>query len=278
MVTFLNLIAAEPDIARVPVMVDSSKFSVIEAGLEMPARQAGGQFDLHEGRRGGLHRARQDRAPLRRRGGGDGLRRKGPGRHARAQDRDLPARLRHSGEPGRLPARGHHLRSRTSSPSPPAWRSTTITASTSSRRRAGSGPTCRTCMSPAACPICRSRSAATSACARPCIRCSCFTPSRPAWIWASSMPGRSRSMTTSIRNCARPARTWCSTAGPTPPSGCWRWRRNSAAPGRRRRKSISPGASGRWRSGWRTRWCTASPISSRPTSRRRARRPSARST
>ena len=34
MVTFLNLIAAEPDIARVPVMVDSSKFSVVEAGLK----------------------------------------------------------------------------------------------------------------------------------------------------------------------------------------------------------------------------------------------------
>ncbi len=34
MVTFLNLLAAEPDIARVPIMVDSSKWSVIEAGLE----------------------------------------------------------------------------------------------------------------------------------------------------------------------------------------------------------------------------------------------------
>src|SRR6202011_3926627 len=34
MVEFLNLIAAEPDIARVPVMIDSSKFSVIEAGLK----------------------------------------------------------------------------------------------------------------------------------------------------------------------------------------------------------------------------------------------------
>src|SRR5512147_2365832 len=34
MVTFLNLVAAEPDIARVPVMVDSSKFNVIEAGLK----------------------------------------------------------------------------------------------------------------------------------------------------------------------------------------------------------------------------------------------------
>ena len=32
--TFLNLIAAEPDIARVPVMIDSSKWEVIEAGLK----------------------------------------------------------------------------------------------------------------------------------------------------------------------------------------------------------------------------------------------------
>jgi 5-methyltetrahydrofolate--homocysteine methyltransferase len=34
MTTFLNLIASEPDIARVPVMIDSSKWSVIEAGLK----------------------------------------------------------------------------------------------------------------------------------------------------------------------------------------------------------------------------------------------------
>ncbi|MFZ9322706.1 MAG: dihydropteroate synthase, partial [Hylemonella sp.] len=33
MVRFLNLIAAEPDIARVPIMIDSSKWAVIEAGL-----------------------------------------------------------------------------------------------------------------------------------------------------------------------------------------------------------------------------------------------------
>ena len=34
MTRFLNLIAAEPDIARVPIMIDSSKWSVIEAGLK----------------------------------------------------------------------------------------------------------------------------------------------------------------------------------------------------------------------------------------------------
>jgi len=34
MTTFLNLVASEPDIAKVPVMIDSSKWSVIEAGLK----------------------------------------------------------------------------------------------------------------------------------------------------------------------------------------------------------------------------------------------------
>ncbi len=34
MVKFLNLIAAEPDIARIPIMIDSSKWSIIEAGLK----------------------------------------------------------------------------------------------------------------------------------------------------------------------------------------------------------------------------------------------------
>ena len=34
MVTFLNLLQSEPDIARIPVMIDSSKFAIIEAGLK----------------------------------------------------------------------------------------------------------------------------------------------------------------------------------------------------------------------------------------------------
>src|SRR5450631_3645172 len=34
MQTFLNLLQAEPDIAKIPVMIDSSKFSIIEAGLK----------------------------------------------------------------------------------------------------------------------------------------------------------------------------------------------------------------------------------------------------
>src|ERR1019366_7464552 len=34
MTTFLNLLQAEPDIAKIPVMIDSSKFNIIEAGLK----------------------------------------------------------------------------------------------------------------------------------------------------------------------------------------------------------------------------------------------------
>ena len=35
MTTFLNLIASEPDIARIPIMIDSSKWDIIEAGLKV---------------------------------------------------------------------------------------------------------------------------------------------------------------------------------------------------------------------------------------------------
>src|SRR6201988_4659294 len=34
MTTFLNLIQSEPDIAKIPIMIDSSKFNIIEAGLK----------------------------------------------------------------------------------------------------------------------------------------------------------------------------------------------------------------------------------------------------
>ncbi len=50
MTRFLNLIAAEPDIARVPVMIDSSKWSVIEAGLKcMQGKSIVNSISLKEG-------------------------------------------------------------------------------------------------------------------------------------------------------------------------------------------------------------------------------------
>jgi 5-methyltetrahydrofolate--homocysteine methyltransferase len=55
----LNLIAAEPDIARVPVMVDSSKFSVIEAGLKcLQGKGIANSISLKEGEVEFLRQAR----------------------------------------------------------------------------------------------------------------------------------------------------------------------------------------------------------------------------
>jgi 5-methyltetrahydrofolate--homocysteine methyltransferase len=62
MVTFLNLVAAEPDIARVPVMVDSSKFSVIEAGLKcLQGKPVVNSISLKEGEEEFIKHARKVR-------------------------------------------------------------------------------------------------------------------------------------------------------------------------------------------------------------------------
>ena len=59
MTTFLNLIAAEPDIARVPVMIDSSKWSAIEAGLKCTqGRGIVNSISLKEGEEEFLQHAR----------------------------------------------------------------------------------------------------------------------------------------------------------------------------------------------------------------------------
>ncbi|MEO0466325.1 MAG: methionine synthase [Pseudomonadota bacterium] len=59
MTTFLNLIAAEPDIARVPVMVDSSKWEVIEAGLKcVQGKAVVNSISLKEGEESFIKQAR----------------------------------------------------------------------------------------------------------------------------------------------------------------------------------------------------------------------------
>jgi 5-methyltetrahydrofolate--homocysteine methyltransferase len=59
MTTFLKLIAAEPDIARVPVMIDSSRFEVIEAGLKcVSGKPIVNSISMKEGEDAFLHHAR----------------------------------------------------------------------------------------------------------------------------------------------------------------------------------------------------------------------------
>ena len=60
MTTFLKLIAAEPDIARVPVMIDSSKWEVIEAGLKcVPGKPIVNSISMKEGEAAFLEHARK---------------------------------------------------------------------------------------------------------------------------------------------------------------------------------------------------------------------------
>ena len=108
--TFLNVIATEPEVARLPMMVDSSKWTVLEAGLQCDPGQGDRQLDQPQGGRGRVPRARAARARLRRRRRRDGVRRGGPGDGRRAPRRDLRARVRPARRRGRLPAGGHRLR------------------------------------------------------------------------------------------------------------------------------------------------------------------------
>ncbi len=63
MVEFLNLIAAEPDIARVPVMIDSSKWDVIEAGLKcVQGKPLVNSISMKEGEQAFIDHAKRVRA------------------------------------------------------------------------------------------------------------------------------------------------------------------------------------------------------------------------
>ena len=62
MVRFLNLIAGEPDIARVPIMIDSSKWEVIEKGLQcIQGKGIVNSISIKEGEAAFIHHARQVR-------------------------------------------------------------------------------------------------------------------------------------------------------------------------------------------------------------------------
>ena len=156
----------------------------------MRAGQGDRQLDPHEGGRGEVHRA------------GPAVPRTAPPSWSwRSTSRARPtpcerriaicaARLPHPHRAGRLPARGHHLRPQHLRRRHRHRGARRLRRSTSSRRRAGSSRTCRARWSPAASPTSRSRSAATTRCARRSTRCSCTTRSPPGWTWASSTPAR----------------------------------------------------------------------------------------
>jgi hypothetical protein len=213
--TFLNLIAAEPDIARVPVMIDSSKWEVIEAGLKcVQGKAIVNSISMKEGEAEFIAHRR------------DACLDYGAAVVVMAFDEegqaDTAARkieiceraYRILVDKVGFPIRKTSSSIRISSRSRRGLKSTIITPSTSSRRRAGSARTCPAPMSRAGCPTCRSRSAAMSRCAGRCTRSFSITPSRRAWIWASSMRASSTFMTRSIPSCASWSKTSSSIAAP----------------------------------------------------------------
>src|SRR3989442_12578612 len=59
MTTFLNLIATEPEVARLPIMVDSSRWSVLEAGLKcLQGKGVVNSLSMKEGEEAFLEKAR----------------------------------------------------------------------------------------------------------------------------------------------------------------------------------------------------------------------------
>ena len=110
MTRLLSLMAAEPDVARVPVMIDSSRWAMLEAGLKcVQGKSIVNSISLKEGEET-VPRPRPGGPPLRGRLRGDDVRRARPGGLRRAQGPDRPPRLSPAHRKGRHVAGGHHLR------------------------------------------------------------------------------------------------------------------------------------------------------------------------
>ena len=150
MVRFLNLIAAEPDISRVPIMIDSSKWSVIEAGLKcIQGKGIVNSISLKEGEDAVPEHARKVRAygaavvvmAFDEKGQADTVERK-----VEICERSYQLLTR----AGRLSARRHHLRSEHLRGRHRHRGAQQLRASTSSRRRRRSSAPARTRTSAAA--------------------------------------------------------------------------------------------------------------------------------
>ncbi len=131
MTTFLNVVATEPEVARLPIMIDCSRWTAIEAGLRcIQGKGVVNSISLKEGEEPFLAQART----IRRYGAGggrDGVRRAGPGGHGPAEGRRSAA-VRTTCSSPRASRPRTSSSTRTSSRSQPGSRSTTTTRARSS--------------------------------------------------------------------------------------------------------------------------------------------------
>ena len=224
MVTFLNLIAAEPDIARVPVMIDSSKFAVIEAGLEcVQGKAIVNSISMKEGIDQFLAQARVCRdhgaAVIVMAFDEDG--------QADTAERKVEictASVRTVDHRARLPGRGHHLRPQH------LRRRDRHRRPRSLRARLHRGD----CRAAPSLPdvehlgrrveplvrISRQRSGSRGHA----LRVPLSRHRQRHATWASSTPDSWRSTSRSSGSCVTCARTSCWLDAPMPRNGCWRMR------------------------------------------------------
>ncbi len=194
MATFLKRLAAEPDIARVPVMIDSSKWSVIEAGLQcVSGKPIVNSISLKEGEGLFLKAARKVRAygaavvvmAFDETGQADTKERK-----VEICERAYKLLVGDGFPPEDIIFDPNVFAVATGIDEHRRYALDFIEAAREIRVRCP-----HVHVSGGLSATSASRSAATSRCGARCTRCSCSTPSRRAWTWASSMPASSTSMT-----------------------------------------------------------------------------------
>jgi 5-methyltetrahydrofolate--homocysteine methyltransferase len=195
MTRFLNLIATEPEIARIPIMVDSSRWEVLEAGLKcIQGKGIVNSISLKEGEEEFLARARR-------------IHHYGAGVVVMAFDEE--------GQADTIPRKVEICQR--------AYALLT--------ERAGFDPqdiifdpnilAIATGLEEHARYAVNFIEATRIIKATPSTRPSSTTPSKPDWTWASSTRASSASTPTSPRSCCSMSRTSSSTAAGTPPSAWW---------------------------------------------------------
>ena len=168
MTTFLNLIASEPEIARVPIMIDSSKWEVIVAGLKcVQGKSVVNSISLKEGEEVFLAHARE-------------VKRLGAAVVVMAFDEQGQAdtyerKIAVCARAYRLLVEEVGL--------PRGWKSTITMRSILFGPRHGYVASCPERMSVGVSAIYLSPSGGIIISARPCMLCSSITPSRQVWIW-----------------------------------------------------------------------------------------------
>ena len=199
MTRFLNLIATEPEIARIPIMIDSSDWKVIckRACAACKGRGIVNSISLKEGEEAFIAQAKE----IMRYGAGVVVMAFDEQGQADTTERkvDICQRAYKILTEGLHFPGARSFSTRTSWPSVPASKNTTAMRSTSSRPPARSRKPAKGPKSPAGSPTSHSPSAATTWCAKRSTRPSCTTPSKPAWTWASSTQANWRSTRTSPR-------------------------------------------------------------------------------